>query len=569
MVGYSRLMEADEHGTLERQKRHRRELIDLKIAGYSGRIVKSTGDGLLVEFASVVDATECALAIQRAMQAREGDVSEDKRIRYRIGINLGDVVIDDGDIFGDGVNVASRLEGIAPPGGICVSASVKEQIAGKIDAEFRDLGEQQVKNLSRPIRAFELSPAEIKEASQGTAIGLAASIASGKPFVAVLPLNNMSGDPEQDYFADGMTEDLITELSRFSSLAVIARNSTFAYKGKPVRIQDVARDLGANYIVEGSVRKAGNRVRVTVQLIDAETASHIWAERYDRELTDIFEIQDELTQGIVATVSGRLEIAVGERIKTKTPSDMSAYETLMRAKINHHRGDPESNSEALRLLDMTIERDPGMASAYAWKVCVLSQAWVRGYREFTQDEYDMCGDLIEKGMSIDDNDFECLRIMCEYHMEQRDFDEAERFHEKAFRLNPNDPRIVAQRGELLTWRGKPEQGITWLEHAIRLDPLNAEERAHLMGRALFGARRYEDALKAFRNTPRPKPVNCAYAAASHVLAGLPKDQNTAKAMLLKEKPDFSSREFVDQIYYENDADKKHLLAGLSKAGLPA
>jgi adenylate cyclase len=223
----------------------------------------------------------------------------------------------------------------------------------------------------------------------------------------------------------------------------------------------------------------------------------------------------------------------------------------------------------LRLLDLAIERDPGMASAYAWKVCVLSQAWVRGYREFTQEEYDMCGELISKGMAIDDNDLECLRIMCEYYMEHRDFDEAERFHEKAFRLNPNDPRIVAQRGELLTWRGKAEEGVTWIEHAMRLDPLNAEERAHLLGRALFGARRYEDALKAFRNTPKPRPVNCAYAAACHALAGLPEQQNASKETLLREKPDFAVGEFVDQIYYEFDADKTHLREGLTKAGLPS
>src|ERR1700692_3054591 len=377
MVGYSRLMEVDETGTLARLKTHRIQVIDPAIAKKRGRIIKTTGDGMLVEFHSVADAVLCAVEVQRRMSRRNTDVSPARWIQFRIGINLGDVIVEENDIFGDGVNVAARLEMLAEPGGICVSGAVRDQVGDRLDdVVFEDLGEQSVKNIVRPIRVFRVrldpvataAPADAKDAATATAI-------SRKPSIAVLPLANMSGDPEQEFFADGLTEDIITELSRFHELLVISRNSTFVHKGKAVKVQDVGREFGVDYVLEGSVRKAGDRIRVNVQLIDAETDRHIWAERYDRKLEDIFAIQDEMTCAIVATLPGRVEAATHDRAKRKPTDNMAAYEGVLAAKVLHHRSMREDNAEAQRLLDRAVALDPNYAHAHAWKACVLGQSW--------------------------------------------------------------------------------------------------------------------------------------------------------------------------------------------------
>jgi TolB-like protein len=292
VAGYSRLMGADEEGTLTKLKAHRRALVDPKITEHRGRIVKTTGDGMLVEFASVVDAVRCAVEVQRAMAERNAEVPQDKRIEFRVGINVGDIIIDGGDIFGDGVNVAARLEGLAEPGGICVSARAQEDARGKVDLAFEDLGEQQLKNISQPLRVFRVR--------LGATLARPALALPSKPSIAVLPFQNMSGDPEQDYFADGMVEEIITALSRFRQLFVIARNSTFTYKGRNVDVKQVGRELGVRYVLEGSVRKAANRVRITGQLIDVTTNAHLWAERFDGTLEDIFDLQDHVATSVAA-----------------------------------------------------------------------------------------------------------------------------------------------------------------------------------------------------------------------------------------------------------------------------
>ena len=299
VAGYSRLIGADEEGTLARLKARRRELIDPKIAEHRGRIVKTTGDGLLVEFASVVDALHCATEVQAAMGERNATAPADSRIEFRIGIHQGDIVVEDGDIFGDGVNIAARLESLAEPGGICVSARVQEDAAGKLDITFEDIGEQQLKNIARSVRVFRVSPRRATPPSaQPAALPL-----PDKPSVAVLPFTNMSRDPDQEFFADGIAEDVITALSRYPSLFVIARNSSFTYKGRAVDVKQVGRDLGVRYVLEGSLRKSGNRIRVSAQLVDAETGKHLWAERYDRNLADIFAVQDEITEAVTIAIA--------------------------------------------------------------------------------------------------------------------------------------------------------------------------------------------------------------------------------------------------------------------------
>ena len=455
MVGYSRLMEADETGTLARLKTHRIELIDPAIAKNRGRIIKTTGDGMLVEFHSVVDAVLCAAEVQRRMAKRNADVAPARWMQFRIGINLGDVIVEGNDIFGDGVNVAARLEMLADPGGICVSGAVRDQVGDRLeDIGFEDLGDQAVKNIARPIHVYRVRLEPASKAGQEDAKNTAAApVLARKPSIAVLPLVNMSGDPQQEFFADGLTEDLITELSRFHDLLVISRNSTFVYKGKAVKMQEVARELGVDYLLEGSVRKSGDRIRVTVQLIDAETDRHIWAERYDRELEDIFAIQDEMTRAIVATLPGRVEAASHDRAKRKPTDNMAAYECVLAAKVLHHRSTREDNAEAQRLLDRALALDPNYAHAHAWKACVLGQTWVYNWCADRDATFQQVAAELEIALALDDNDSDVHRILAALNVNREDHDKAAYHQERALALNPNYDLVVVQQGELLTWLG--------------------------------------------------------------------------------------------------------------------
>jgi adenylate cyclase len=318
-------MGEDEGGTLERLKALRRELVEPKIAERKGRIVKLMGDGLLAEFPSVVEAVQCAVDIQQSMVRRESNLPIEQRLKLRVGINLGDVIVEGSDIYGDGVNVAARLEALADPGGICISGTVFDHVKSKVALKFEDLGEQQVKNIRQPVQVHRIVLES--DADPNIALGNAATLElPDKPSIAVLPFDNMSGDPEQEYFSDGITEDIITELARFRSLFVIARNSSFSYKGASPNIQDVGRDLGVQYVVEGSVRKAGNRVRITAQLIEAASGTHVWAERYDRELDDIFAVQDEVVREITTAVPGQLDVEALARVRSRSERDLTAYE---------------------------------------------------------------------------------------------------------------------------------------------------------------------------------------------------------------------------------------------------
>ncbi len=563
MVGYSRLMEADETGTIARQRTHRAELVDPEIASHGGRIVKTTGDGMLVEFGSVVEATECAVAIQRAMVEREAEVSEERRIQYRVGINMGDIVIDGDDILGEGVNVAARLEGLAEPGGVCISDVVHQSVAGKLDLAFEDLGEQQVKNITKPVHAYRVVLDRMPAAPSTAPLPL-----PDKPSMVVLPFDNMSAEVEQEYFADGLTEDIITELSRFQTFFVIARHSAFVYKGKPVKVQDVGRELGVHYVVEGSVRKAGNRLRVVVQLIEAASGNHIWAERYDHDLTDVFELQDEVTRSIVAAIPGRLASADLDRVKRKRLENMAAYDYTLRGKMHHHRGTKEDNAEALRLLDKAIELDAEFAEAYAWKSCTLGQAQARGYGDNNEELFAQEVETAEKGLSLDENNITCQWNMCELHMMSARLEQAELHHQKAFALNPNDPRIVAQRGELLTWQGRPVEGADWARRAMRLDPYDAAGRAHLLGRALYVARRYADAIEAFKQVRVPLYGHHAEIAGCYAQLGSDEEARLHAGEVLRLKPDFSIADHVQGLPFKESRDREHHRDGLCKAGLP-
>ena len=572
MVGYSRLMEVDERGTLARLKTHRLELIDPAITKNHGRIIKTTGDGMLVEFRSVVDAVMCATEVQRRMAGRNADVSPARWIQFRIGINLGDVIVEDDDIFGDGVNVAARLEMLAEPGGICVSAAVRDQVDHRLDdIAFEDLGAKTVKNISRPIHVFRVrfEPAS-KAAPEGAQdAAVVANAVAKKPSIAVLPLVNMSGDPEQEFFADGLSEDIITELSRFRDLLVISRNSTFVHKGKAVKVQEVAREFGVDYVLEGSVRKAGDRVRVTVQLIDAETDRHVWAERYDRQLEDIFAIQDEMTRAIVATLPGRVEAATHDRAKRKRTDNLAAYECVLAAKVLHNRSVREDNAQAQRLLDRALELDANYAHAHAWKACVLGQTWIYGWCEDADAALRQVVAELEIALALDDNDSDVHRILAAVNLTRDDHDKAAYHQERALALNPNYDLIVVQQGELLTWLGRPEEGIDWIRKAMRLNPYHPERFWSHLGRACYCAEKYADAAEAFSRITRPDHTHHAFLAATFAQMGNAVAATAHAAEVIKRMPEFSVAASLATQHYKFEADRKRHEAGLLKAGLPA
>ena len=370
VAGYSRLMGVDEEGTLAALKEHRSELIDPKIAEHRGRIVKTTGDGALVEFASAVDAVRCSMEIQRVMAERNAAIPEDRRIEFRIGINVGDIIIDEGDIYGDGVNIAARVEALAEPGGICIAENAYRQVDGKSTLNVSSMGEQQLKNITRSVRVYRV---RLDEATVTMAPAL-----PNKPSIAVLPFTNMSGDPEQEYFADGMVEEIITGLSRIKWLSVISRNASFFYKNKPVALKEVADKLGVRYVLEGGVRKSGNRVRITAQLIDAETGAHLWAEQYDRLLEDIFALQDEITMCVIGAIEPSLRNAEIDRVKRQRPSNLDAYDLVLRALPYVSAQMPKDVAMAIPLLEDAIKLEPNYGAAHAFLSWCLHARFARG-----------------------------------------------------------------------------------------------------------------------------------------------------------------------------------------------
>jgi adenylate cyclase len=566
MVGFSRLMEADERGTLARLRTHRLELVDPVIAKNHGNIIKTTGDGMLVEFQSVADAVECAAEIQRRMTRRNADVSPARWLQFRIGINLGDVIDEEGDIFGDGVNVAARLQALAEPNGICVSAAVRDQVGDRLDVAFEDLGEQTVKNIARPIRVFRVLLE--RGARPAASTGESGADTTQKPSLVVLPFVNMSGDAEQEFFVDGLTEDIITELSRFRDLLVISRNSAFVHKGKSVKVREVAREFGVHYVVEGSVRKAGDRVRVTVQLIDGETDRHIWAERYDRKLEDIFAIQDEVTSAIAGTLPGRIEAAGQDRAKRKPPQSMAAYEYVLTGKVLHHRSTREDNAEAQRMLDRAIALEPKYAHAHAWRACVLAQTWVYDWCHDRKDTWKEVVDEAHVALALDDNDSDVHRVLAAVNLALDEHEKAKYHQERALGLNPNNDLILVQQGELLTWLGRPEDGIEWIRKAMRVNPYHPERFWNHLGRAHYMAKQYSEAVAALSRIARPDYTHHALLAAALAQMG---DRTAAAAHaqeVVREVPDYSVRRFMATLHYTQEGDRNHLRDALVKAGLP-
>ena len=574
MVGYSRLMEADEEGVIARQRRHRQDLIDPKIAEHDGRIVKLMGDGMLVEFASVVDAVRCAAEIQQAMAEREVGIPDERRIRYRVGINLGDIVIDGDDMLGDGVNVASRLEGLAAPGGICVSDVVYQSVVGKTDLAFDDLGEQQVKNIERPIRVFGV----VFDWGKGDATserGRAdtTAVPSEKPSIAVLPFDNLSRDPEQEYFADGIAEDIITALSRFHWFFVIARNSSFSYKGSSPDVRKVGKDLGVQYVLEGSVRKGGNRVRVTAQLIDATTARHIWADRYDRELEDIFLVQDEISESITTAVAPAFVSAETKRAGRKPPDNLDAWDLAMRGNwhLSHH--DKEDNAEARRLFRNALKLDPSSTlalSGFAFALC-----WVNlfGWEDDLEAVKAEAHDAARRAVELDENDAWAHAVLGWVRFSLRQLDGAISECNRALELNPSLALAASVSAIAHSWRSDNEKALQLAKLAEKLSPRDPAQSMWCFARTVaeLGYEHHEEAVRWAKLTIETMPDfpgvwRCLAASLAHL--GRLDEARAAVRQLLSISPRDSLRQISAAFPAKYPERLEIFVGGLRKAGLP-
>ena len=569
VVGYSRLMGDDEAGTLARLKKLRGDFIHPKVSEYGGRIVKTTGDGTLVEFPSAVDALQHAVDVQLELSRRNADLSEAERLEFRMGINLGDIIVDgdDDDIFGDGVNVAARLEGLADPGGICISAIVRESVRNKLDIELSDLGEQPLKNIAEPVHVYRV----VMDGSAGTADNASGSDAMfRRPAVAVLPFENISGDPEQEYFTDGLTEDIITALSLWRSFPVIARNSTFAYKGQSPDIRVVGKELGARYVIEGSVRKAGMRVRVTAQLINSENGHHIWAERFDRNLDDIFDLQDELSQQIAAAIAPELEFAPAPRTKSKTPQNLDAWELVQRGHAKSFPLDHESVLAARRDFERAIELDPDYARAYSGLAFTYHRELWLGYADFSGDTRDRFLEAANRAVSLDETDSSghaILTMACFWcHENDRGLAEAKR----AVDLNPNNAHAQHILGTAFTLLGRPMEGIPHQERAMVLSPRDPRHGIWMWGTGMghLTAHQYDEAEEWSQQAIQRHSANPdAHLVLASSLGHLGRVEEARDALatygrLLPQKAEQPSIVWR----YKHDADEQHLLDGLRKAG---
>ncbi len=627
VVGYSSLMGVDEEGTLEALKAHRTHRIGPCIDNHNGHIVKLMGDGMLVEFPSVVDAVRCAVEMQGALATFNVGVAADKRIELRVGVNLGDIIVEGDDIYGDGVNVTARLEALSDPGGICISGTVYEHVHNKLDLAFDDLGEHEVKHIREPVRVYKVSlksgvsrspapaarpkrkspavylpwgaavgvglavgvgatslwpvlfpgqenpPAEpaVSTASLEAGPGLAAIEIPDRPSIAVLPFDNMSDDPEQEYFSDGITEDLITDLSRISGLLVIARNSVFRYKGVAVKMQDVSRDLGVRYVLEGSVRRVGDRIRITAQLIDATTGYHIWAERYDRKLDDVFAVQDEVAKKIVATLEVKLSERERNSLSGGYTNSIAAYDVFLRGVELFHHFVKEDNQAARALFHRAIELDPNYARAYANLAWTYQRDFADGWAEDPELSLRKARELARRALELDESLPPVHWIMGDILLFQRDHEKAAAEVEKVLALDPNyaDGYILAAR--VLSYSGKPKEAVKAIRQAMRLNPYYPQQYLFNLGIAYFTMRDYEKAIAALkqgleRNAAAQRPR--MWLAASYAQAGRVEEAQWEASELLLQDPGLSLDWIGKVVPYRDPRDLNRFIDALKAAGLP-
>lgn len=569
VVGWSRLMGEDEAGTLATLKAHREELIDPEIKAYGGRIVGTAGDSLLIEYPSAVDAVGCSLEIQRAMAERNVALSVNRQMEFRVGINVGEVIVDDDDIFGDGVNIAARVQGLCEPGGVYVSGKVHDEVRGKLDASFEDLGEKSVKNIVQPLRVYAVR--EVKEeratiVNEGEALPL-----PSKPSIAVLPFDNMSGDPEQEYFSDGIAEDIITGLASFRDLFVIARNSSFTYKGSAVDIKQVGRELGVRYVLEGGVRKAGERVRITAQLIEAASGNHLWAEKFDGDLGDIFDLQDQITASVVGAIRSSVTTAEMERAGRKRPENLDAYEWCMRGWSHEAQFDKTNFLEAKKCFLKSIELDERLVQAYTGLAHTCFWQAGFGWSESFEKSIGEAERAARKAIATEPNDAEAHTWLCACLLITGRLDAAVVEIERAVELSPNYAQARAMRGAVYCYSGRPREGVDEAKLALRLSPRDPFRIIflHELVQCQNTNRDYADAAETATKMVNLRPEYLY--GHFHLAVSCGHLEQTARARtavneMMRLNPNID-REFVKSVTpYKDPANQEHIIGGLQKAG---
>ena len=566
VVGYSRLMEQDETTTLTDLKVRWSEVVEPLVASHQGRIFKRIGDGMLVEFGSAVAAVECAVELQKAMAAANDNAPAGRPIVLRIGVNLGDVMVEGSDLYGAGVNVASRIEGLASPGGVAISNAVHEHVRGRLSIDFTDGGSHEVKNIERLLHIWTWSP----HAGAATTFDAAVRAPSPphRPSIAVLPFDNMSGDPEQGYFADGITEDIITDLSKVSGLLVIARNSSFAYKGTTPDIRKVSRELGVRYVLEGSVRRVASRVRITAQMIDGETGGHLWADRYDRDLKDVFAVQDEVTRTIVDALKVKLTAGEEARLESRGKIDPEVYDLIVRARQTVLQLRPEASMEARRMLERVIAIDPSQAVAYARLSIITYAEIVNRWNDASQENLTRALELARKAIATDDTEPQGHVSLGIVLCWMRQLDEAEPAGERAVALAPNLADAHTCLGNIRDFQGRHEDAVEHFRQACRLDP-QFDMSLHFLGRALLALGRFDEAEAAFKRRLSLMPrsdMSRFYLACLYGLTGRSEEARRSWQETLDVNPNFSIEHLRRNLPYKDPLLFDRLVEGLRKAG---
>jgi adenylate cyclase len=569
VAGYSRLVGDDEEGTLARLKQHRRELVDPTIGEHSGRVVKTTGDGLLVEFASAVDAVRCAIAVQEGMAERNMDLPQNKRIEFRVGLHVGDIVIEDDDIFGDGVNIAARLEGIADPGAICLSEDAHRQVRGKVDLAFEDKGNQQLKNIASPVRVYALRPGISK--SQAAATRIHPELPD-KPSIAVLPFDNMSPEPGQDYLADGIVEAITAALSRIRSFFVIARNSAFTYKGRAVNARDIGKELGVAYLLEGSVQKGGNRLRITVQLIETETGAHVWSSRYDGTMDDIFDLQDRITEQLAGAIQPSIRVAEIERSRRKRPQDLGSYDYTMRAMPHVWVLEKEESAKALELLEKALAIDPDYPLALSLAGWCHAQRSVYNWADDIAEAQARARALAERGAELSGDDPIVLTVLGAVHTFVRNYGTARILLDRALALDPNAAWAWQRLGWVENYSDRPKEAISHFERALRLSPLDPMNFNNYvgMGAAHELMQQYDQAVVLLQRALEERPnAKWIYRSLANAFAGAGRMEEARKAYaeMMRVYPDMTVARFKQAMVF-SPASLERMVDNLRKLGLP-
>ncbi len=570
VVGYSKMMGENEDRTLRNLKACR-SLTDASIATYHGRIFGSAGDSVIAEFASPVDAVVAAVEFQRSLRDRNEEVNPEDRMQFRVGLNLGDVIVEGDNLYGDGVNVAARIEATAVPGGISLSGKFHDEVCRKLDLSYVNMGVQEMKNISNPVNTFKVllgheseeekqaPPDSAKKSQQAPQTTVAAD---SKPRLIVLPFRNLNNVEDNDFLVDGIVEDIITEFSRINSIEIISRNTAFAFKGKEIDNSKIAAEFGIDFIATGSIRSSGSRIRISVELTDPATGSSIWSERYDRTMDDVFEVQDEIVRKVMVALVGKLEMAGLERAKRKPTDNLNSYEYLLRGRDFHHKFSKEGVLSAIEMLDKSIEADPNNAQAYAWKACSIGQGIGGGYLEGDEEtNFQKLQTSIQKAQELDENDLECNRILCEINKFFEDFEQSEYYGRKAYDINPNDPRVVCAYGELQVLTGRAEEGTELLIKAYELDPVglgasNADKR---LGDVMFGAYvkgDYQQCLEYDKKIGKKRPIAWAAKIASLSALSQTQEKEVELSKFAAAYPDIVLGEEIDKLHFKDSSVKQ-------------